>query len=151
MNKRNLAIEIISSLLILLFVYTAISKLMVLSTFEYTLTKSPLLEWAAGPLSVGVPVLELIIAVLLLVPRTRLTGLYLYTGLMLMFTLWIGYLLTIASHRPCSCGGVLKYLTWKEHFFFNLGVTGLAIVAIVLERKNRGHRNDPELPPVVFT
>jgi putative oxidoreductase len=151
MNKRNLAIEIISSLFILLFTYTAITKLLVLSTFEYTLSKSPLLEWAAGPLSVGIPVIELIIAVLLLVPRTRLTGLYVFTGLMVLFTLWITYLLTIASHRPCSCGGILKYLSWKEHLFFNLGVVCLGIVAINLERKRRRQQHAPELPPVVFT
>jgi hypothetical protein len=151
MNKRSLVSEILSSLFILLFVYTAISKLMVRSTFEYTLSKSPLLDWGAPFFSVAVPLLELIIALLLFVPRTRLKGLYAYTALMTVFTLWIGYLLTIASHRPCSCGGVLKYLTWKEHFLFNLGCIALGIIAIVYEKRRRKRNDNPELPPVVFT
>jgi putative oxidoreductase len=151
MNKRSLVSEIISSLFILLFVYTAISKLLVRSTFEYTLSKSPLLEWGAPFFSVAIPGIELIIALMLFVPRTRLKGLYAFTGLMTLFTLWIGYLLTMASHLPCSCGGVLKYLTWKEHLVFNLGCLALAIIAIVFERRRRRQDNNPELPPVVFT
>jgi phage shock protein PspC (stress-responsive transcriptional regulator) len=43
-------------------------------------------------------------------------------------------LMLISDERlPCSCGGVLQQLSWKQHLIFNLFFLLLAVVGIVLE------------------
>jgi len=130
--KAHYYCEGVSSLLILLFVYTAVSKLLELDVFRYVLSQSPLISRYASPLAAGLPVAELLVAGLLLLPRTRRAGLWGALGLMVLFTLYIGYMLLTASHLPCSCGGVLQDLSWQGHFFFNLVFTGLALSGLLL-------------------
>jgi putative oxidoreductase len=151
MSKRNVLVEIIGSLLILLFVYTAINKLLDISNFTSTMSKSPLIGSSASFLAIAVPVGELMIAALLFIPRTRLAGLYGSLGLMTAFTLYIGYMLSFAEKLPCSCGGVISKMTWNQHLVFNIFFTLLSLLGVVLERRRRKQKKDPELPPVVFT
>lgn len=151
MNKRSVLVEIIGSLLILLFVYTALSKLMEFSQFKSQLAASPITKWNPGFVAIALPLAELVVAALLFAPRTRLAGLYGSLGLMSAFTLYIAYILTLADKVPCSCGGVIKQLGWKEHLVFNIFFTLLALLGVILERRRRKQKKDPELPPVVFT
>ena len=129
--------ELISSLLILLFVYTACSKLMTLDTFQLVMSKSPMIGEHSTWLSYTVPITELIIASLLLIPYTRKLGLYLSTILMALFTFYIGYMLATVSDLPCSCGGVLKYMSWKQHLVFNIFFTALSFTGIKLLDKQK--------------
>jgi hypothetical protein len=136
--------EIVAALFILLFVYTALSKLVELDRFRAVLSSSPLLGSYAVLLSAAVPFLELLTSALLFFPRTRKTGLWISFILMLLFTGYIGYMLAFASHLPCSCGGVIQSLSWKQHLLFNTFMTMLAAVAvfqnklfIAIDRGNR--------------
>lgn len=150
--KRNLVIEIISSLLILLFAYTGLSKLLDFDNFRSTLDQSPLISNnGAAFVAIALPLVEIVIAALLLFSRTRLLGLYGSLALMTAFTLYIGYMLSFASRLPCSCGGVLKQMTWNQHLIFNIFFTLLSLAGVVLERKRRKRMDEPESPPVVFT
>src|SRR5262245_13181963 len=105
--KRNLIIEIISSLLILLFVYTAISKLLDYDTFKVQLGKSPFINSFAGIVAWALPAGEIIVALALAFKKTRLLGLYVSLFLMTMFTAYIYAMLHYSYYLPCSCGGVL--------------------------------------------
>jgi hypothetical protein len=52
--------------------------------------------------------------------------------------LFSGYTLIILhafSYIPCSCGGIIKRLTWRQHLVLNLFFVGLAIAGIILQRK----------------
>lgn len=135
MKKRALAIEIISALFILLFVYTAVSKWLDWENFRYVLSKSPFIGTNAGWVTWALPALELIIAAMLFVPRTRLWGLYSSFGIMTAFTLYIAYMLAFTPDRPCSCGGVLQSMTWNQHLIFNIFFTLLAALGIWLYKK----------------
>jgi len=66
-----------------------------------------------------IPAMEIAIAVLLIIPRTRHYGLLTSTGLMGIFTLYVAFILTTMKDLPCSCGGVIQQLNWKEHLIFN--------------------------------
>src|SRR5215217_6858645 len=118
--KRQITIEIISSLLILLFVYTASSKLLALDSFKSVLSKSPLIGEKAFFIAWALPVTELIVSLLLFIPGTRLWGLYGSAILMTAFTTYLGYMIAVSPHLPCSCGGVLKQMTWNQHLVFNV-------------------------------
>lgn len=149
--KRTVSIEIISSLLILLFVYTAVSKLLDYSVFQSQLSRSPLIGFMAGSIAWALPAAELAIAAMLFVPQTRLWGLYSSFALVALFTLYIGYMMAFVTNRPCSCGGVLKQMTWGQHLVFNIFFTLLALAGIWLLKKNRKQKKQVEPPQVVFT
>jgi hypothetical protein len=119
-----------AALFILVFVYTATSKLMQLEHFETVLKTSPLIGIYARYVSVMLPAIELVAAVLLFFPATRMRGLVLSLTLMILFTVYISYMLVFNQHLPCSCGGFIGRLSWKEHLFFNLILTVVAATAV---------------------
>jgi hypothetical protein len=139
--KRNLLIEAISALLILLFVYTSTSKLYEHRSFRAVLSTSPLINEIASVVAWGVPVVLLGVALLLIIPGTRRIGLWGSFILMLLFTLYISYMLAFASKLPCSCGGVFKQLTWNQHLYFNLICMLIALCGLWLNRKNTLAKN----------
>lgn len=122
--------RMVSLLFILLFVYAAVSKLLDFETFQTQLGQSPLLSAYAKPLAIGVPFLELLIALGLMMPRFRLWALYGFYGLMVMFTTYIVIILNFSDFIPCSCGGVLEKMSWTEHLWFNLIVCLLSLLAL---------------------
>src|SRR5688500_18099314 len=105
-RNRNWVVEIISSLLVLLFAYAAISKRLTYSTFVDQLNRSPFLQYISNFTSVAIPTGELLISVALLFPKIRLLGLYASFALMLLFTSYIYIMLHYSYYIPCSCGGV---------------------------------------------
>jgi uncharacterized membrane protein YphA (DoxX/SURF4 family) len=130
---RNIIIEIICLLCILLFVYASVSKIVDFENFSVQLGQSPMLSAFAGWVAILVPLSELIIAIMLAIPRTRFVGLVLAFSLMAMFTAYIYIILNYGSYVPCSCGGVLEKLSWQEHLLFNLFFVLLLFLAIILD------------------
>ncbi|MDR6785716.1 putative membrane protein YphA (DoxX/SURF4 family) [Pedobacter africanus] len=140
-------IAIISNGFILLFVYAATSKLLLHDKFVLQIGQSPMLSAYAGLLAWMVPVLELLLALMLVFERLRLVGLYGSLSLMVAFTAYIYIILNYTENIPCSCGGVLEKLGWPEHLVFNIGFVVLAIIAITLSNKNILLRNESGLTP----
>ncbi len=132
--KRNIPYLIsgISSLFILLFIYAATSKLVAFQTFTVQLAQSPLLSAYAGVIAWLIPGIEIVIAFLLLVPKSRTPALYAAFTLMVMFTAYIFIILHFSDFVPCSCGGVLEKLSWTQHLIFNVVFILLAVFAIFL-------------------
>lgn len=130
--KAKITVELISFLFTLLFVYAAAVKLMDHDRFVLQLGQSPLLSPYAGLVSIAVPLTELLLSALLLVPATRLIGFFGALSLMVMFTAYIVAILNFSSYIPCSCGGILEKLGWREHLVFNIAFILLSLAAIVL-------------------
>lgn len=139
-KNRHVFVQIISYLYILLFVYTAISKLLDFENFGIQLAQSPLLSAYAGFIAPFVIITELLIVLLLCFKVTRLKGLYASLFLMVAFTIYIYLILNYSDFIPCSCGGIIEKLSWTEHLFFNIGFIALALVAIVWTEKGKGTR-----------
>lgn len=135
--KRQLIIEIISFLFILLFVYAALMKLLDVEKFIVQLNQSPMLMAFAPVVAWTVPITELIVAALLLFTRTKLIGLIASFTLMAAFTMYIVVILSYAERIPCSCGGILQEMTWVQHLIFNIAFTALAVAGIALLSKER--------------
>lgn len=136
-NIKSNLVETISILLMVLFVYSALSKLLEFQNFQAQLGQSPLISAYTGFVSYSVIIVELIIAVLLAIPKTRYFALLASFGLMLMFTAYIVVILNYSSFVPCSCGGILERLGWKEHLIFNIAFTILAALASLLLTINK--------------
>ncbi|MEM0519024.1 MauE/DoxX family redox-associated membrane protein [Aequorivita flava] len=125
-------IKVISYLFILLFLYAAVSKLLDFEVFTVQLAQSPLLSAYAELIAWLVPGIEIIIAVLLVVPKFRIIALYAAFTLMVMFTAYIFIILNFSDFIPCSCGGVLEKLSWTQHLIFNVIFIFLAGVAVLV-------------------
>jgi len=133
---KEVTVYVICLLYVLLFVYASAAKLLDFENFQVQLGQSPLLSVFAGWLSILVPVGELVLAILLLLPRFRLPALIGSYSLMLMFTVYIYIILNYSSFVPCSCGGILEKMDWNDHIIFNLIYTLLAVIAIFLMPAN---------------
>jgi len=141
-TKYNFLVPIISILLVLLFSYAAISKLMDYHRFISQLRHSPLLNSIAGILTWLIPSSELYIAVLLIVSEWRKTGLLLSAILMFLFTTYITVMLIFFDNIPCSCGGVFEHMTWNQHLIFNIIFTLLAMTGLFIQRQQRPSREE---------
>lgn len=125
--------QIICSLFIILFVYTGLNKLMDHETFISQLRKSPFMQWGPEFVSYTIPIGELLLALGLIIRKTRMIALFGSFLLMAMFTGYIWIMLTYANDLPCSCGGILAAMSWNTHLIFNAVFTMLAAVAIFIE------------------
>lgn len=123
---KNSFVLIVSYLYVLLFAYAAVSKLLDYENFQLQLGQSPLLSAFAGYVVWLVPAVEILISLLLVIPRFRKIGLLAGYILMVMFTAYIYIILNYSSFIPCSCGGVLEKMSWNEHLIFNVVFVVLA-------------------------
>ena len=118
--KRILLTESITSLLILLFVFIATSKIYEQDAFRFVFTTSPLINSVLSVVAWG-----------------------LWSSLIvtLLFTLYISYMLAFASHHPLSYGGVFKTLKWNHQLIFNVVFTVLALCGLWLHRREPFSKN----------
>jgi len=137
-EHRHLIVRIVSYLYILLFVYTAVSKLLDFESFRIQLAQSPLLSAYAGLIAPAVITAELLIVLLLCFRATRLSGLYASFFLMIAFTVYIYVMLNYSDFVPCSCGGIIESLSWTQHMVFNIAFALLALLAVLLTEKTKG-------------
>jgi hypothetical protein len=137
-KHRHLVVWIATYLLVLLFVYAAVSKLLDFEGFRTELAQSPLLSAYAGLIAPAVIIAELLFTLLLCINTTRLIGLYLSFFLMIAFTVYIFLILNYSDFVPCSCGGIIEKLGWTEHMIFNICFALFALVAIRITEKETG-------------
>lgn len=139
---RKIINETITLLLVLLFIYAAISKLIEFDKFKIQIGKSPLLTSFSSVVTVGVPAVEIMLSVLLVINATRMLAFYGSLFLMTLFTAYLIAILNFSYYIPCSCGGILQGLSWKTHIIFNLAFIVLIIWGIAIQTKLRSaHAN----------
>ncbi|MFD2825744.1 MauE/DoxX family redox-associated membrane protein [Leeuwenhoekiella polynyae] len=122
----------VTTAFILLWSYAAISKLLDFDQFFVQLSKSPVLTSYAEVMVWLIPGIEILLAALLFIDKTRRLALIASYLLMCMFTAYIILILNYADYIPCSCGGILEELNWTQHLFFNLGCIILALIGLFL-------------------
>lgn len=137
MLKRTTITETILVLNVILFLYTGISKIMEYSEFKEQLADSPILGFIATPVALLLPWAEFAIVLMLIVPRWRLKGFYATLTLMILFTAYIIGLFNINKELPCSCGGIIALLSWKQHLVFNIAFILLNALAIRLQKREK--------------
>lgn len=136
--KASTILQIISALIISLFVYTAVSKLLAYEQFKTQLYDQALPVWLSEFLIATLPAAELFVAGLLLIPKTRSAGFYASAMLMALFTAYVSLVLIGFFGRvPCSCGGVLQALSWKGHLILNILYLLLSVTAIYMSYRER--------------
>ncbi|RAJ06496.1 methylamine utilization protein MauE [Chitinophaga skermanii] len=136
MKLKRTTVEVISLLLILLFVYTATSKWIDPPRFTAQLNKQPFGEEFTPWLFWLIPGSEVLLVILLVIPKTRTLGLFGSALLMLIFTVYVGLVTAnVFEHVPCTCGGIISQLGWPQHLVMNSIFLALAIWAFIWNRK----------------
>ena len=142
---KTITIQIISALLILLFTYSAINKLIDHTDFINTLQTAAFFGNEYKLISWAVPITELGVVLLLIFQRTRIYGYYASVAILYTFTFYIAWMLLYTNNLPCSCGGVLSALTWPQHLLFNIIFLLLSAIGILVLRKQNHHKS--QSPP----
>jgi uncharacterized membrane protein YphA (DoxX/SURF4 family) len=141
-NKSNIILTL-SMLIVTLFLYVGISKLTDFTMFKVNMRKSPILSSSmVDLLAYLVPLGEILIAILLLVPKTRRFGFYISYSTMVAFTAYIALLRYGYPDIACSCGGILGTMDFNVHIIFNLLFVVIAFLGIYLSK------NDNNVPAI---
>jgi hypothetical protein len=139
--------------LVFLFGYTAISKLhpfsapipfswetfklVDVSQFKTAMFNAPELRPYIRQLTWLIPVSQLAVCLLLIFDKSKRLGYYLSLHLLILFTGYILYMLTVHPHRlPCTCAGITAHMTWEQHFLFNFFFIFITARAIYLIEKS---------------
>lgn len=135
--KRKMIVEVIAFLLMLLFLYASVSKWLAFKTFIGDINNQPFPNWLTPWITYLLPPIEVLIVLALMFEKTRTAGLYASLILMSAFSVYsAAVLLKFFDYIPCSCGGIIKNLTWRENLILNLFFVGISIAGILL-RKNK--------------
>lgn len=132
-------IEIIVVIIATLWLYAAVSKLINFSQFQDAMKKQPFPQALQAILIYGLPPVEILTGMLLLIEKRKLTGLYLSAILFIAFTAYILLIIfKFFGHIPCSCGGLIEKMGWVFHFWFNLfflTLTGVSIITTIKRKE----------------
>lgn len=105
MNANPFYLDYPRRLLIFLFMYTATSKLYGFTLFQAQLSIYPILHPFSHLLAWFVPLAELALVALLVLPATTRLGLLGSLLLLTVFTCYLTIMVSFFRHLPCSCGG----------------------------------------------
>lgn len=119
MKQSAVFFEVVKYFLVMLFIYTGTSKLIGHDIFISQLSKVPLAGIYAVLISWVVPATEIIGAVLFVFPKTEITAWWIATIMLTIFTVYIAAMMSFAPLLPCSCGGIMAALSWKQHLVVN--------------------------------
>jgi NADH:ubiquinone oxidoreductase subunit 4 (subunit M) len=133
---KSIAVNIINALFILLFTYTALSKISGYTKFRFVLGMAPLVRNYTTWIAAIIPATELIIAALIFIPATAKKGLIAGISLLIVFTVYLVYMILTDPNLPCSCGGVIQQLSWKQHIVFNMFFIAAGTVGIYMHRES---------------
>ena len=140
-STTDLLATAISWLCMGLFLYTAYAKIVDHTRFLRGLERVSLIGGAALVISFAVPAIEIVVAFLLLIPRTLRIGLYTFIGVMTTFTIYIGIAMIWEKKLPCHCGGAIEKLSWAQHLWFNIGFIAIALFALLLVKSKTFIKN----------
>jgi len=107
-------------LVALLFAYAGFSKIMDFNVFRNQLSAIVFLKRAAPFIASTLPAFEILTAFLISFRNTQIPGWWLAAILMTTFTIYVAVIILFKKHLPCSCGGVIAAMTWKQHLLFNI-------------------------------
>ncbi len=124
---------------IVLFGFAGTDKVTNLATFQDGLINSPFIPaWSAWLMAYVIVAAFFAIGILLLIgfwkPRIMEMGLWLATGLLLVFTLYVAAIVTGVTYKPCTCIGLDKGLGlgWEAHLLLNVVLLAVAWLTTLL-------------------
>lgn len=131
MKFRALYVDLVVWAAIFLFVFLGLSKFLNLNALRHDMLNQPIPYGLARVLMWLIPACEIMLSLILVFRRLRTVGLWGSFVLVLIYTLYTGLVLIhFFDYVPCSCGGILKFLSWSQNLVFDcivLILVGLAL------------------------
>lgn len=138
MKNKDTVLLVCYFLFTSMFIYAAVSKLINYRVFVLQMDRQPFPDRFTPLLVWGIPLTEIVVAVLMMTIPFRRIGLVFATVMMICFTAYIILIkLNYYGVIPCTCGGVISGFSWTQHLIFNLFFVAIGIVGIYLEQKFR--------------
>lgn len=130
MKKQTYILIAITVILLTLWVPTSLNKILNFESFKHNVYNQPFNKNIAKVIVYSIPLLEILTAVFIVIPKYRPRGFILSTILMSIFTIYIAAaLLNVWDKLPCGCGLIITGMTWQEHLWFNLIFLILSVTA----------------------
>jgi putative oxidoreductase len=148
MKTKMIILVLLVTVLVVLYIYTPATKIMKFEDFKLAIGAQPLVPALKTCLIYTLPTVQVLVLILLIISKYRKLGLYASLFLLLVFT---GYIILIKLNYygtvPCSCAGVLGYLDWTQHLYFN-GVFILVNIAALFLHRHIHHKefHPPSIP-----
>lgn len=138
-TKEGIAFLIILVCLFL-FLISAYTKIEDHERFSRGLASVKFIGSHAALISWMVPIAEIGVSLLLIIPNTHKWGLYGFVSLMVVFTAYILSMLLWEEKLPCHCNLIIEKLSWTAHLWFNMAFIVLALCALWLGRAKRKNK-----------
>lgn len=136
--KKEFIADIMVGLIFMMLLYASFSKYFDFSAFQRAMHNQPFPSWFSDVLVIFLPPMEIMAAVLIAFDKTRIIGLKATITLMTTFTLYIvAILLHLFPMVPCTCGGIIRLMSWSQHLLFNLFFIAIAITALKISVEKR--------------
>lgn len=132
--KKETILKFICGIIAALFFYAAFSKLMDYDKSVGEMRNQIFYTSIANILTWLIPSVELLLAFFLLFPSTRTIALWSSLFLLSAFTIYIAIVMSgVFGRIPCSCGGILKNMSYGTHLVFNLFFIANALLGLSLK------------------
>ena len=136
MKTRKIIIEVICFVLLMNFFYEGIYKVAYWQQFGAYLKHAPLTRYAWQPLTYGIPIGEIVLALSFFKTSFRMRALYISIISFLLFVFWVmcSFLFTNTLFWPFHA--LWAKPTWIQKMLIALGLCWMAFAAIVLLKSN---------------
>ncbi|WP_431199647.1 MauE/DoxX family redox-associated membrane protein [Mucilaginibacter sp. P19] len=135
-------------LFLILFAYTSTSKFLDYEKFVFQMKLAPvtMMSIFAPVLGWLIPAIEAVLTVALSFgifdPAVNKKALLASVILLSLFEAYIAIMLLSGSQLPCTCGGIISFMRWKQHLVFNAFFIIAGSISIWLLNKLK-HENFP--------
>lgn len=137
MKTNAIISEIIAFILILLWGFVGVTKMLDHETFSRQLYAEGIGENLSGVLSILIPLLMICTGISLISSKTKSVGLILSFSLLMTFTVYMAYIINFANPRPCSCIAMTSKLSWNGHLLLSTSLLILNVVGYIFLNKER--------------
>jgi uncharacterized membrane protein YphA (DoxX/SURF4 family) len=139
-SLHQISEELVCFLIVSLLMYASISKLFDYQKFQGQISQSPLLTAFSGFIAWFIPLVEIFVSIMLVIPKFRTIGFLAAFSLMVLFTAYIVAILNFTEYIPCSCGGILSSLGWHEHLIFNGVFVAVSAYGSIIHERNESNK-----------
>ena len=131
MTRDKIIYISINNILLIVFAFAAITKLLEQEKFYTNLVNSPILELPSLVIHIMawlIPILEVFVVIGLIWKRFQVQAIYLIVILLITYIIYTLAILLVAPYSPCSCGGVIALIGWTQHLYLQIGLLSLTFV-----------------------
>ncbi|MHA8080663.1 MauE/DoxX family redox-associated membrane protein [Aquirufa regiilacus] len=119
-----------------IYFFSGVDKSLNFEKFVIQFARSPFApSFFLKEFSIFIIIIEILLCLMLFIEKLNKSALFGFFILSFLFTAYIFLMLIYSPHLPCSCGGLVDFLSWKQHLFLNLFLTITSFLAFLNIKK----------------